>query len=862
MTTYEDEFVYKAWVQDDTEKFFKRFDAFATQYRANANKAFEASTGGAQRSEAALAALIGAVSSLTGKLIDMGLAAVKSLGDFAKQSVELAARVETLGINVYRIGERMGYSQERTDEVVNSLKDLGITTQGAYNSLLLLSRANVDWSEATTLARVAQDAAVIAGINSSEAFERLARGIQKMEPELLDELGITLRRTDAYTRYAQTLNKNVKELTDVEQKQAILNEIYRQSGVVAGAYEASMETAGKQAASLARHVEELQLAIGNAFLPVYQARVEFMTNALKMMREFVEDNKEELQQMGQIAGTSLQRAAKIVLSLMQVTIKAAEAFKRWNEHIKHSQTLLASLDKNVGSGIQSLSKLANTAGKALAIVAGAVAAAMSVYAQVQGSLTEMMAAWNETLAGRMSIEELAQTSAEVFDNLKPGNLVQGAKNEFNQTFKDIADSLGLLDENAGNVEQSMDDMGDSMEDVDDSASEMELSVQDLTDDLDENTEAADKAAEATRNLEQAQKALDSIRKQHARSEEDRLIQERRKAIEEAIQLSKQRLEIERRYQDSVDAIHENARKQAEKNELQLGKDIAKAAKDHADERVAIEEEHLRTLEEIRRNFIADATELARSRDGEALAKLIRTNKRELAEEEIARQENLDKADKAYEDEVATLEARMQEQQEVIEESLAEQLAAAEEQRQKDYQNLERSLDEQRQMKALHDRWDAEDRQRALRRQLEDWREQYLELEGVTAQALDRMLGGWGAYMTGVTGIVQSGMNNVSSLLNGSSGGSSSGGGSGYTPPSIVQYLGNNPPVALNQNATTQPQATQQMYGMHSTSHTTSYNVDRRERALSVSGNIDPYIQQAIRGMLDEDIGGSSEGLFS
>ena len=61
-----------------------------------------------------------------------------------------------------------------------------------------------------------------------EAFERLVRGVSKAEPELLDELGITLRLENATNRYSAALGKNVKALTETERSQAVLLEVQRQ----------------------------------------------------------------------------------------------------------------------------------------------------------------------------------------------------------------------------------------------------------------------------------------------------------------------------------------------------------------------------------------------------------------------------------------------------------------------------------------------------------------------------------------------------------------------------------------------------------------------------------------------------------
>ena len=58
------------------------------------------------------------------------------------------------------------------------------------------------------------------GVDAGQAVEDLTTGIGRQSVEILDNLGITLRANEAYAIYAERIGKAVKELTDVEKKQA------------------------------------------------------------------------------------------------------------------------------------------------------------------------------------------------------------------------------------------------------------------------------------------------------------------------------------------------------------------------------------------------------------------------------------------------------------------------------------------------------------------------------------------------------------------------------------------------------------------------------------------------------------------
>ena len=78
------------------------------------------------------------------------------------------------------------------------------------------------------LAAGAGNLSKILGRDVTDSFNRLVRGVTKAEPELLDELGITLRLADAQENYAATLGKSAKDLTTYEKKQAVFAEVQGQ----------------------------------------------------------------------------------------------------------------------------------------------------------------------------------------------------------------------------------------------------------------------------------------------------------------------------------------------------------------------------------------------------------------------------------------------------------------------------------------------------------------------------------------------------------------------------------------------------------------------------------------------------------
>lgn len=221
---------------------------------------------------------------LAGTMAVIGFAVIAhEAASLAKESAILAARFETMGVVMRTAGLNAGYSSGQMAELEKALRKTGISMIESRNALTSLSTANIDLSKAAGLARAAQDLAVVAGINSSEAFARMIHGIKSGEQEVLKTMGLNVQWEASYKKLAATLNKSSNDLTENEKLQARLGVVMKASAGYAGIYEASMSTAGKQMLSMTRYVEDLKVKFGTVFGPVLIAGVQAATEALKGM---------------------------------------------------------------------------------------------------------------------------------------------------------------------------------------------------------------------------------------------------------------------------------------------------------------------------------------------------------------------------------------------------------------------------------------------------------------------------------------------------------------------------------------------------------------------------------------------------
>ena len=144
-------------------------------------------------------------------------AAFKALAD--------AAKVQQLKEGLELVGAQSGVTLSIVSKNLEKVTGYGISAAEAMKSVASATAAGFSGKEIERLGGVARGAAVALGRDLSDAMDRLTRGSIKLEPELLDELGIMTRIDDAVTIYANAHNKAKSSLTQTERRQAFLNAV-------------------------------------------------------------------------------------------------------------------------------------------------------------------------------------------------------------------------------------------------------------------------------------------------------------------------------------------------------------------------------------------------------------------------------------------------------------------------------------------------------------------------------------------------------------------------------------------------------------------------------------------------------------
>ena len=137
--------------------------------------------------------------------------------------LQRAAAVEQLQAGLMTVGRSGGANLKIVAEGLREVTDLAVSTQSAMEATAIATSAGFSESQIISLGEVAKGASLALGRDMSDALTRLTRGTSKLEPELLDELGIFVKLEQATTEYAATLGKGADELTQFERRQAFVN---------------------------------------------------------------------------------------------------------------------------------------------------------------------------------------------------------------------------------------------------------------------------------------------------------------------------------------------------------------------------------------------------------------------------------------------------------------------------------------------------------------------------------------------------------------------------------------------------------------------------------------------------------------
>ena len=139
-----------------------------------------------------------------------------------------ASAAEQLKEGLLFTGREAGQNLELVTAKLKEVTGAAVSTVQAMSAVAIGVSSGFDESQLVGLAQVAKGASLALGRDMGDAMDRLIRGAAKLEPEILDELGIMVRLDKATRDYADATGKAVDKLTLFEKRMAFTNAIIEQ----------------------------------------------------------------------------------------------------------------------------------------------------------------------------------------------------------------------------------------------------------------------------------------------------------------------------------------------------------------------------------------------------------------------------------------------------------------------------------------------------------------------------------------------------------------------------------------------------------------------------------------------------------
>ena len=172
---------------------------------------------------------------------------------------------------------------ESGDEILASIKaitkgQLTLRDAAEATNLALSSGFNADQISRFTV--LASKASAALGRDLGDSFTRLIRGTAKLEPELLDELGLFTRLEPAVQAYATEIGKSEKFLTNFERRQAFANAALAEGERKFGDISAGADTTIVSLHKLVATFVDLGMGVTNVLATAFKPLADFMSGSL------------------------------------------------------------------------------------------------------------------------------------------------------------------------------------------------------------------------------------------------------------------------------------------------------------------------------------------------------------------------------------------------------------------------------------------------------------------------------------------------------------------------------------------------------------------------------------------------------
>lgn len=294
----------------------------------------------------------------------------------ALAGVATLGTITAIGKAVIELG-KLGAKAEQSETALRNLSGGAQAAEGYIRAIQTASRGTVSELDAMQMATTGITLGVVAnadqmerlteiavtlgkaqGLTATQAVGDLTAALGRQEPEILDNLGITLRLSEAYDGYAESLGKSASQLTDAEKKQAFINQALEKGADVAEQLGGVIEDNQTKVEAGTAAWRDLRVEIGRHYAKSVGEAAGETGGLVTRMKDFIKYSRE--------SGESLLNFGNQFDYFNYVVFGSSTALENWNSIQAHTATELerfANMTGHAGSETEELNHaLKNTQG--------------------------------------------------------------------------------------------------------------------------------------------------------------------------------------------------------------------------------------------------------------------------------------------------------------------------------------------------------------------------------------------------------------------------------------------------------------------------------------------------------------------
>lgn len=241
-----------------------------------------------------------------------------------------SAQIDTLTQSIERLEVVSGKSIKSVARDLQEASGFSLDFASSLRSTSLALSAGFDSSAISQLGEVAKNAAVSLGRPLADSLDRIFRGVIKVEPELLDEIGLFVRVDEAASKYADSIGVAASELTEFQKRTAFANE--------------AIDQGTKKFAAFSDVDPDAFSQLGAAFMDLAQQGLTMVNSILVPIVQYLDENRGLLIGLFVAIGVSILKSIVPAMgqfrqSARNAAVEARENFANFKKELQENATI-------------------------------------------------------------------------------------------------------------------------------------------------------------------------------------------------------------------------------------------------------------------------------------------------------------------------------------------------------------------------------------------------------------------------------------------------------------------------------------------------------------------------------------------